>query len=296
MTTADPSPPNDPVLAAAREAVEAGALDRLRTLLDRDPGVVHRRDEGGTLLHHATGMPTLSWPDEAPEVVGLLVEAGADPDAGERAGGLEPGRGRGETPLIHAVSVNNVPVARRLLEVGADPELQGRYGQGIDTALGYALFYIQDPRLRRFEEDAPALLERRGARVLLPFLGALDRPGALADALPGTDSDTRARALLFAALHGRGAAVEACLGAGAEPSRRVPFFHEDYTPLHAAVSRGHASTVALLLEAGADPLVPDGRFDATPLEWARHVGHEAVADPLEGAGGGGGRSSRGDAG
>ncbi|GAA1775037.1 hypothetical protein [Luedemannella helvata] len=40
--------------------------------------------------------------------------------------------------------------------------------------------------------------------------------------------------------------------------------------------------VRLLLSLGADPALRDARFDATPADWARHLGHEEVLDDLRG--------------
>jgi hypothetical protein len=37
----------------------------------------------------------------------------------------------------------------------------------------------------------------------------------------------------------------------------------------------------LLLERGADPAVRDARFDATPLDWARHFDRPAMVELLE---------------
>lgn len=256
--------------SAAREAVASGRVDDLRRLLDARPGLVRARDEGGTLLHHATGMATLDWADEAPDVVSLLSQRGADLDAGEWQDGT------GETPMIHAVSVNNVPVLLRLLELGADPERQGRHHQGIDTALGYALFYGQDPRLKRFERDSPRVLLDHGCAVPAGLAAALGRVTAVKEGLPALGEDDRARALVFAAHRGEEATVSACIEAGVPPTLRTTFFHEDLTPLHAAAGQGHAGVTRLLLSSGADPSARDGRFDATPLEWALHQGHDAV--------------------
>jgi ankyrin repeat protein len=259
---------------AARAAVESGRIDDLRRILDAHPDLVRARDEGGTLLHHATGMATLSWAVTAPDVVSLLAEWGADLDAGEWRDGT------GETPMIHAVSVNNVPVLLRLLALGADPERQGRHHQGIDTALGYALFYGQDPRLRRFERDSPQILLDHGSAVPVGLAAALGRIDAVRGGLSAAGQAERARALVFAAHRGEEGTVAACLEVGVPPGVRTAFFHEELTPLHAAAGQGHPGVVRLLLSAGADPSARDGRFDATPLEWARHQGHDAVVSVL----------------
>jgi ribosomal protein S18 acetylase RimI-like enzyme len=54
----------------------------------------------------------------------------------------------------------------------------------------------------------------------------------------------------------------------------------DITPLHAAAEHDDADLARLLLAAGADPTRRDPEFDATPLDWARHLGHDAVAAVL----------------
>jgi len=256
--------------AAARSAVESGGVEELRRLLDVHPELVSARDDGGTLVHYATGMPTLIWPPEAPEIVSLLAERGADLDAGEWRDGS------GESPLIHAASVNNVPVLSRLLALGADPERQGRHRQGIDTTLGYALFYGQDSRLRRSEKDCPAVLLAHGCAVPVGLAAALGRVRAVERGLPGLGDADRARALAFAAHRGEEETTAACLEAGVPATSRVDFFHEEFTPLHAAAGQGHPDVAQLLLSAGADPSLRDGRFNATPLEWARHQGHLSV--------------------
>ncbi len=268
-----PIPPE--LFAQARALVEQGDVPGIRALVAAHPGLPGARDRGGTLLHYATGMPAVSWPATAPEVVSVLAEAGADLDAGEWPDGT------GETPLIHAVSVDNVGVARRLLELGADPEREGRHHQGIDTALGYALFYLPDSRTSPRDPDAPTLLLQWGCRVPLPLAAGLGREDALDRDLPDAPPEDRARALVFAAHRGRTAAVRICLTHGVDPSVRTPFFHERFTALHAAAGRGHAGTVEVLLRAGADPTALDERFGGTPAGWARHGGHHAVLAVLE---------------
>ncbi|MEE6257217.1 ankyrin repeat domain-containing protein [Plantactinospora sonchi] len=46
------------------------------------------------------------------------------------------------------------------------------------------------------------------------------------------------------------------------------------TALHTAVAADNPALVRLLLSLGAEPTRRDGRFDATPLDWARHLGHQ----------------------
>ncbi|MEJ2541052.1 MAG: hypothetical protein P8188_13950, partial [Gemmatimonadota bacterium] len=177
--------------------------------------------------------------------------------------------GSGETPLIHAVSVNNVPVARRLLELGADPERHGRYPeQGIDTALGYALFYGQDPWFGMERGDCIELLLSWGAATSLPLTAALGRRSSVAELLPTASREDRLRALVFAAHRGEAEVVQTCLDAGVEASRLTSFFHERLTPLLAAAGQGHLDTVQVLLDAGVEAEWPDDGLGTTAMVWA----------------------------
>jgi ankyrin repeat protein len=52
------------------------------------------------------------------------------------------------------------------------------------------------------------------------------------------------------------------------------------TALHAAAWNDDGELVDLLLEHGADPTIPDERFNATPAGWADHHGHAELAQRL----------------
>ncbi|GAA1430695.1 hypothetical protein GCM10009616_15930 [Microlunatus lacustris] len=60
----------------------------------------------------------------------------------------------------------------------------------------------------------------------------------------------------------------------------VPMEEPWETALHHAAGAGKEDLVRLLLTLGADPEIRDRRFDATPLEWARHLGRPGTADVL----------------
>jgi ankyrin repeat protein len=52
-------------------------------------------------------------------------------------------------------------------------------------------------------------------------------------------------------------------------------------PLHLAAAGGHLDLVKLLIELGADPLVRDAEYNATPMGWAQYNHQAAVAKFLE---------------
>jgi ankyrin repeat protein len=55
---------------------------------------------------------------------------------------------------------------------------------------------------------------------------------------------------------------------------------EGSTALHHAAWQGDLYRMRLLLEAGADPSITDGRFGTTPLGWAEHAYQSEAADLL----------------
>jgi uncharacterized protein len=75
-----------------------------------------------------------------PEVVGVLIEAGADPNAPAE------GSWHAETPLHWAASSDDVEVARALIDGGADIEaiessISG--GSPLDDAAGYGCWNVR---------------------------------------------------------------------------------------------------------------------------------------------------------
>jgi uncharacterized protein len=143
---------DDPAARALIEAIHAGDLGAVRQALAERPGLATARlvDEkggSGTALHAAT-----DWPGffaNAPQVVAILIDAGADPDAA-----IE-GSWHAETPLHWAASSDDVEVARALIDGGADVEAPGASiagGSPLDDAVGYGCWQVA------------RLLVERGAR------------------------------------------------------------------------------------------------------------------------------------
>ena len=134
--------PGDDRALALVQAIRRGDLDRLRRLLDADEGLAgawigDRKGGARSLLHVVTDWPGY-FPD-GPEVVRVLVEAGADPNATTPDGGL------GETPLHWAASSDDVDVADALLDAGAHVEVLGGSiagGTPLDNAVGYGCWHV----------------------------------------------------------------------------------------------------------------------------------------------------------
>src|SRR5215469_9450508 len=105
-------------------AVRAGDVDVIARLLSNDPRLASARigrhaGGSGTVLH----LPT-DWPGyfpNGPQIVKLLIDAGADPNARTSKQGSQSGPGD-ETPLHYAASSDDVDVAEVLIDGGADVE------------------------------------------------------------------------------------------------------------------------------------------------------------------------------
>jgi len=169
-------PRDDPVAVALVLAVHGGDLDTIGSLLAEHPGLARARfvaGDGGTgaSLHMAADRP--GYFPNGPEVVKLLISAGADPDA--------PTHGRDgftETPLHWAASSDDADVAAALIDSGADLEAPGGSIAGstpLANAVGYGCWQVA------------RLLVARGARIgsLWEAAALGDRPRA--DELLATD-------------------------------------------------------------------------------------------------------------
>jgi ankyrin repeat protein len=103
--------------------------------------------------------------------------------------------------------------------------------------------------------------------------------GARVDADP-----YRGTPLTWAAANGRVDSIRTLVALGADPNQRGTFggpgHGEGVTATHLAAQSGQREAVETLLELGADPLIEDSLHGGNALGWARHGGHEELADTL----------------
>jgi ankyrin repeat protein len=202
-------PGDTPTAVELQIAVHSGEVDLVGRLLAENPELAAANFEArggtGTALHFVTDWP--GYFPNGPDIVHLLIDAGADPNALTTGGGtLTPGPGS-ETPLHYAASTDDVDVAAALIDRGADLETpDGSIGTPLDNAVGYACWHVA------------RLLVTRGARVEKLWhagaLGMLDRLDELL--VPEIDPELISQGFWHACGAGQRRAAERLLHAGAD--------------------------------------------------------------------------------
>jgi ankyrin repeat protein len=201
-------------------AIHAGDIAALGQLLSEYPDAASAplggRYRSRTPLHVVADWP--GYFPNGPEIVRVLVDAGADPNA------HQPGE---ETPLHWAASSDDWHVADALIVAGADVNApDGSIGTPLANAVGYGCW------------DVARLLVARGAEVDQPWiaasLGLLDRLAELLGDSPSTEQVSQA--FWHACAGGQRRAAEYLLSRGADLAL-VPEYSKG-TPLDAAGGRG----------------------------------------------------------
>jgi uncharacterized protein len=221
-------------------AIRLGDTGVLRRLLDEEPGVASSAI-GGAYGNRTPLHVVADWPGyfpNGPEVVQILIGAGADPNA------RNPGKQFAETPLHWAASSDDVDVAAALIDGGADVETpDGSIGTPLDNAIGYACWHVA------------RLLVARGAVVgklwHAAALGMLSRVQELLGTRPPPDVHDISQAFWHACDAGERRAAELLYGHGADLNW-IPDYAKT-TALDAAISLGtrRQNVVTWLRELGA---------------------------------------------
>jgi ankyrin repeat protein len=222
-------------------AIQTGDLAALRQVLVEQPDLASTplggRFKTRTALHVVTDWP--GYFPNGPQVVRVLVEAGADPNA------RSPGD---ETPLHWAASSDDVDVAEALIDAGADIEApHGSIGTPLANAIGYGCWHVA------------YLLVARGAKVTEPWhasaLGMLDRLAELLGDQPNPEEVSKA--FWHACSGAQRRAAEYTLSRGADLNW-VPDY-ADGTPLDAANGKGtqRENVISWLRDLGARSSQPE---------------------------------------
>lgn len=198
----------------------------------------------------------LRWAVEhhQPARVRLLVEHGIDFRSPFEGDGPKWSPGDGRTPVELARLNGDTEIADYLLAQGAAPPAADPASDLIAAA-----FRADRSTVERIRADHPgAVAEARRDRPGLIVWAATQASGETVGLLAELGFDVDA--------YGRGDA---------------PVEEAWETALHHSAGNGDVALTRRLLDLGADPNLRDKRFDATPLDWARHFHRLATAALLE---------------
>lgn len=263
---------------AAQGAIHDGNLDQFESLLAGDPGLATARSR--------CSHPTL--------LQCLVLTISEHPHLERSIGGLAAGGGELTDPLIAACGVDNVRAVAALLDLGANIEGNGKWspleealywgsrkaldlllsrGAAIDSLRKAAGVGRTDYIDRCFTESGE--LTKAAGFVRWPWF---DKP--IPDSIRFDRQQIVDNALVYAGAWCRIEAANVLLGRGANVNARPAGFDFTGTPLHYAALNGRWKMTAFLLEHGADPAARDGKVNDTPDGWAKHGGHQDLAEHL----------------
>ena len=280
-----------PRFVEAVAAMDDGDLERLRSLVASEPGLIHARTNleppyhyftGATLLHHIAGNPdrgrlkgTLGpLPKNSVEIGRLLLDAGADVNASTlgRNGGTTMGL------LVTSKQASDAGLSGPLMDLLLE------YGARLDLKTPDAL----DGSLTNHAPRAAEKMIEIGAKpdvLAAAALGRLDLVRAFFDTKGRLQSRPRRRGRAMSARDAIGLALLYAY-VGEQPDV-VEFLLEtegnwnmigvnNGTALHRAAWQGDLGMVQRLVAKGADTSNRNNPFTATPLSWARHNKQIAV--------------------
>jgi uncharacterized protein len=219
-------------------AIRHGELTVIEHLLAEEPRLASARIHGGRTALHVVA----DWPGyfpNGPQVVRLLLAAGADPNA------LTEG-GAPETPLHWAASSDDLDVADALIDGGADLETAGgSIGTPLSNAVGYGCWHVA----RRLVE--------RGARVETLWqaaaLGLQARVEELLNADPAPDPTAVTEAFWQACHGGQRRTAAYLLARGADINGRPGYAQQTALETAAGPDTRRDLLVTWLREQGAHP-------------------------------------------
>ncbi len=254
------------VAASLPDAAEQRDKASVRTLLQTGVDVNAAQVDGTTALHWA------AYHDD-PEMAGVLVRADANVSAVNRYGA---------SALAEACRNGNAAIVKLLLEAGADANTTMKGGETVLMLAAHSGNAETVKALLAHGAD-PNQRERLDQTALM--WAAAEGHAAVVRALIEAGADLNARLdsgftpFFFAVREGRPDVVQAFIEAGIDVNAMMQHVEsrgsrrtaKAMCPLLVAVQNGHFELAIALIEAGADPLLPNFN-NTTPLMAAAGVG------------------------
>ncbi len=204
----------------------------LRRLLDSGEDPTLSNADGDTPLHLA------ALANRDPEVLAMLIEAGADIESRTVEDGY--------TPVGYAIWANNRVAAQALLDAGANPTVKLHDGR---TPLHLAAARVTEPHpLTLLHSESTEQLEQEQQQSSLEIPNTIRLLLDFGASINETDYYGH-NALDFAAIENNLVGIELLLEYGADIDRQG---HDGWTALHHAARFGAADAVLILIEMGAD--------------------------------------------
>lgn len=302
-----------PRFADAVALMDEGDASALRSILSENPSLVHATCESAdppydgyfhraTLLHHVAGNPQRGrLPDNIVEIARVLLEAGADTEAGCGGGPSQPGAANGTVMglVTSSAMAHELGHTEGLIDVLLD------FGATLDPDGGMfgTLYHTVEHQGQR---EVARMLHARGVRADLPIAAGLGRVDLMESFLADegrlhadaaeiwsrtvrggaelTRDEILGDALLAASANGWPDAVGWLVDHGAPIDRFARWGPFPVTALHCAAWAGWPEVVSLLIERGADASLREPTYDGTPLVWAAHAKRQAAIDAFLAAG------------
>jgi ankyrin repeat protein len=217
-------------------AISLNLANEVRRIVADDPSVLNtrmtRNEDHRMPLHYAVQK-------NRPDMVGLLVDLGADPLAVDGSG--QPAAIYATAPHVDRRAMEKIRAMTSTELISAERGHRPPRGGMMDLL---ALLALGDwETAERILRENPALIDAAAG-------------GQAAGALP------------LMAKRNDVAAVKWLLAHGADPNARWAHWDAEVTPLHLAAAQGHTAIVRVLLDAGADVSIRDSKHDSDPIGWA----------------------------
>ena len=295
----------------AVEALQDSNLEKLRSLLNQFPELVHERhtsDEGiyagyfyrPTLLHHVgfNPYPNKPFPTNIVEITRLLLEYGADPNVVCGGGPKQPQSDHGTVIglIMSGFSAINNGHARALVELLLENGAQMHHGTSGVNLFG-ALYHTVENQKQR---EAARILYDLGHEIDMVFaagLGLLDvlksyengdgtlKEGAdcffkqhRRDEKEASVQDIYQDCLLAASITNELQVLDYLLNRGIDLNQFRRWGPWEVTPLHGACWAGWLEATQYLIERGAETTIYDPEHGSTPIGWAHYCGRKEVFD------------------